>query len=269
MTKILFIGGTGTISSACSQLAVDRGLDLTLLNRKTSIRQAPPEARIIQGDIRDPAAVSSLLAGQKFDVVVDWIAYTPEQVQIDLDLFRDKMDQYVFISSASVYQKPPASLPISKSTILDNPYWEYSRNKISCEELLIQAYKKEKYPITIVRPSHTYDQNSLPISRRLVDCRPDAKRITRHHSRRWDIAMDSDPSSRFREGIRWPARKHPGHRGCLSHHVRRMADLEPDIPMDRPCSRLHLATPFTFRAISSINSIPFGVQAFWETNHTV
>lgn len=162
VTRILFIGGTGTISSACSQLAIDRGFDLTLLNRKTSIRQAPPEARIIQADIRDPSSVSSLLSGQKFDVVVDWVAYTPEQVQIDLDLFRDRTDQYVFISSASIYQKPPASLPITESTFLDNPYWEYSRNKIACEELLIQVYKKDKYPVTIVRPSHTYDQTLFP-----------------------------------------------------------------------------------------------------------
>ncbi len=162
MTKLLFIGGTGTISSACSQLAVDSGLDLTLLNRGTSIRQAPSQARVLQGDIRDPSSISALLEGQKFDVVVDWVAYSPDQVQIDLDLFRGQTGQYIFISSASVYQKPPASLPITESTILDNPYWDYSRNKIACEELLFDSYRREKYPITVVRPSHTYDKTLFP-----------------------------------------------------------------------------------------------------------
>ncbi len=135
---------------------------LHLLNRGTSIRSAPSQAKIIQGDIRDPSSISALLEGQRFDVVVDWVAFTPDQVQIDLDLFRGKTDQYVFISSASVYQKPPASLPITESTILDNPYWDYSRNKIACEELLFDSYRREKYPITIVRPSHTYDKTLFP-----------------------------------------------------------------------------------------------------------
>lgn len=162
MRKILFIGGTGIISSACSEALVENGDELFLLTRGQSIRKPPSGAKIIHGDIRQPTSVVSLLAGYKFDAVVDWIAFTPDQVLVDLDLFRGITNQYVFISSASAYQSPPASLPVTESTFLDNPYWEYSRNKIACEEVLINAYRKEKYPITIVRPSHTYDKTLLP-----------------------------------------------------------------------------------------------------------
>jgi len=160
--KILFIGGTGIISSACSQLAVDRGMELTLLNRGSSIRPAPPQARIWRADIRDPNTVTPLLEEEMFDVVVDWVAFTTEHVQIDIDLFKGKTGQYVFISSASAYQTPPDSLPVRETTPLDNPFWEYSRNKIACESLLMEAHRTGKIPITIVRPSHTYDKTLLP-----------------------------------------------------------------------------------------------------------
>lgn len=160
--KILFIGGTGIISSACSQLAIERGFDLTLLNRGSSIRSAPPEARIWHGDIRDPKTVSLFLENEHFDAVVDWVAFTPEHVQIDLDLFKGKTGQYVFISSASAYQTPPSKLPVTETTPLSNPYWEYSRNKIACEELLLKKHAYEGFPVTIVRPSHTYDKTLLP-----------------------------------------------------------------------------------------------------------
>jgi nucleoside-diphosphate-sugar epimerase len=129
--KILFIGGTGIISSACSALAVERGFELFLLNRGKSSRPAPEGARILNGDIRDPASVEKALNGHSFDAVVDWIAFTPEQVQADLDYFRGKTAQYVFISSASAYQKPVGSLPITESTPLINPHWAYSRAKIA------------------------------------------------------------------------------------------------------------------------------------------
>lgn len=162
--KILFIGGTGIISSACSQLAVERGMELYLLNRgKTTFRPAPQGAHILYGDRRDPASVIPLLKNQTFDAVVDWIAYTPDQVEADIKLFHGCTGQYVFISSASAYQTPPSSLPATESTPLDNPYWEYSRNKIACEERLMLAYRQDKFPITIVRPSHTYDQTYIPI----------------------------------------------------------------------------------------------------------
>jgi nucleoside-diphosphate-sugar epimerase len=161
--KILFIGGTGVISSACSQLAVDCGFDLFLLNRGQTDRPVPDGVSVLQGDIRDPVSVKAALGDHAFDAVVNWIAFTPEHVQADLALFRGRTGQYVFISSASVYQTPPASLPVTESTLLDNPFWEYSRNKIACEELLVRLYREEKFPMTIVRPSHTYDCTKIPL----------------------------------------------------------------------------------------------------------
>jgi nucleoside-diphosphate-sugar epimerase len=160
--KILFIGGTGIISSACSREALARGMELTLLNRGTSVRPIPEGARTITADYRNPQSVEAALGNLTFDAVVDWIAYTPDQVKQDLTWFKQRAGQYIFISSASAYQTPPTSLPVRESTILDNPYWEYSRNKIACEGLLVDAYRAEKYPITIVRPSHTYDETLLP-----------------------------------------------------------------------------------------------------------
>lgn len=161
--KVLFIGGSGIISSACSALAVESGIDLFLLNRgQTSFRPIPAAAHVIHADIRDPAAAAEALHGQTFDAVVDWIAFTPDHVGVDLALFRGRVGQFVFISSASAYQKPPQRLPITEETPLDNPFWQYSRNKIACEELLMAAYRDEGFPATIVRPSHTYDATLLP-----------------------------------------------------------------------------------------------------------
>lgn len=161
--KVLFIGGTGIISSACSKLAIEQGIDLYLLNRGQSVRPVPEGAQVLHGDIRDPQSAQAALGTLTFDVVVDWIAFNTSHVQIDLDLFRGRTGQYIFISSASAYQTPPASLPVMESTVLDNLYWQYSRDKISCEECLVSAYRQEKYPITIVRPSHTYDRTLLPM----------------------------------------------------------------------------------------------------------
>jgi len=163
--KILFIGGTGIISSACAQLALDRGHDLHLLNRgQTTKRPVPAGARLLIGNARDPESLRLTLGSHSFDAVVDWIAFTPMHIQQDLDAFRGRAGQFVFISSASAYQTPPASLPVTESTLLDNPYWEYSRNKIACEEMLVRAYRETKFPITIVRPSHTYDHTLFPFS---------------------------------------------------------------------------------------------------------
>ena len=161
--KILFIGGTGTISSACSELLIARGQDLTLFTRGNSRLTPPSKAHLLQADIRDREAARVALGNSTFDVVVDWVAYTPDHVQEDLELFRGRVGQYVFISSASAYQTPPSTLPIRESTLLDNPLWEYSRNKIACEELLVSAYREKKMPITIVRPSHTYGPSSVPV----------------------------------------------------------------------------------------------------------
>ncbi len=150
--KVLFIGGTGVISSASAELAVARGIDLTLLNRgRTSQRPVPEGAKVLIGDIRQPASVRELLSGLTFDVVVNWLVYTPDQAEVDLELFRGRTAQYVFISSASAYHRPVLSLPITESTPLHNPYWAYSRDKIACEERLMRAYRDEGFPVTIVR----------------------------------------------------------------------------------------------------------------------
>jgi nucleoside-diphosphate-sugar epimerase len=160
--RVLFIGGTGVISSACSQLAVDRGLELFLLTRGKSPRSIPAGVKVIQADIREPHSVIKALDNLVFDVVVDWVAFTPDQVETDIKLFSLNTGQYVFISTASAYQKPIGFLPITESTPLKNPFWQYSRSKIACEELLVHAYREKDFPITIVRPSHTYDQTLLP-----------------------------------------------------------------------------------------------------------
>ena len=162
--KVLFIGGSGTISSASTRLAVERGIDLHVLNRGTSTdRPLPAGVTVHRGDIRDPASVRTALGDHGFDAVVDWVAFTPQHVQTDIDLFTGRTGQYVFISSASAYQTPPARLPVVESTPLRNPYWTYSRNKIACEDLLVAAYRDSGFPATIVRPSHTYDKTLIPL----------------------------------------------------------------------------------------------------------
>ncbi len=161
--KVLFIGGTGIISSACSQLAVERGIELYLLNRGQTTRPIPQAAHTLQGDIRNKASVTQALKDNTFDAVVNWVAFTPQHVEADLEVFRERTRQYIFISSASAYQTPPVNLPIVESTPLANPHWSYSRDKIACEERLVRAYRDEGLPVTIVRPSHTYDQTLLPM----------------------------------------------------------------------------------------------------------
>jgi nucleoside-diphosphate-sugar epimerase len=162
--KLLFIGGTGLISSACSDLAIERGHELFLLNRSASAKYpAPKSATVLQADVHaDATHLSALLADHHFDAVVDFIAFSPRDIERDLSLFRDKTDQFVFISSASAYQKPVKNYLITEETPLENPFWEYSRNKIACEELLMQAYRETGFPVTIIRPSHTYGPSQLP-----------------------------------------------------------------------------------------------------------
>lgn len=161
--KVLFIGGTGIISSGCTELAMTQGMELTVINRGTSFRDTPPGTRILQADIRKPAELKAAIAGKHWDAVVDFLSFVPAHVQTALDAFAGKTDQYVFISSASAYRKPPVAMPVVESNLLHNPYWEYSRNKIACEELLVAAYREQGWPVTIVRPSHTYDKTLLPM----------------------------------------------------------------------------------------------------------
>ena len=154
--KVLFIGGTGNISTAVSRLAVASGIELYLLNRGHRKVDIPGVCEI-HADIADTGAVREAIRGHQWDCVADFIAFTPDQIKRDFDLFKDNTKQYIFISSASIYQKPPTQHIITESTPLCNPYWQYSRDKIACEELLNTYYREQGFPITIVRPSHTYD----------------------------------------------------------------------------------------------------------------
>jgi nucleoside-diphosphate-sugar epimerase len=160
--RALFIGGTGNVSSACSRLALEQGIDLSLLTRGIGRERVAAGAHTIRGDVRDFVAVSKALAGGVWDVVVDFVAYLPEHVETDLELFRGRVGQYVFISSASVYQKPPASYVVTERTPLCNPFWQYARDKISCEERLWRAWREEGFPATVVRPSLTYGETWIP-----------------------------------------------------------------------------------------------------------
>lgn len=161
--KALFIGGTGTISTAISQKLLKEGHELWLINRGNYNYALPDGAHIIQADIADEAYVAKQLEGQTFDAVADFIAFVPEQLERDHRLFQGKTRQFLYISSASAYQKPLSDYRINEGTPLANPYWEYSRNKIAGEELLMKWYREEGFPVTIVRPSHTYSERSIPV----------------------------------------------------------------------------------------------------------
>ncbi|MBR6172376.1 MAG: SDR family oxidoreductase [Eubacterium sp.] len=180
--KALFIGGTGTISTAIvRRLAEELGWEVWLLNRGN--RAVPEGVHQIIADISDETDAAQKLEGMEFDVVNEFIGFVPEQVERDYRLFRGKTKQYIFISSASAYHKPAASYIITEGTTLANPHWEYSRNKIACEEFLMKKYREEGFPVTIVRPSHTYDERNVPLGvhgkkgfyqviRRMLDGKP-------------------------------------------------------------------------------------------------
>lgn len=161
--KALFIGGTGIISSAITQQLLTTDYELYLLNRGNRNQDLPDNAHILQADINDEQQVAELIADLEFDVVADFIAFEPTQLERDYRLFAGKTKQFIFISSASAYQSPPADYRINEGTPLSNPYWEYSRNKIACEDYLMKMYREQQFPITIVRPSHTYDERSIPM----------------------------------------------------------------------------------------------------------
>jgi nucleoside-diphosphate-sugar epimerase len=154
--KVLFIGGTGNISTSVSRLTVSLDTDLYLLNRGTTGRKIEG-VKTISCDINKFGDVKSKLKDHLWDVVVNWIAFTEKDVSRDIEMFGGRTKQYIFISSASAYQKPVSHPVITESTPVANPYWEYSRNKIACEDRLIDAYRTQNFPATIVRPSHTYD----------------------------------------------------------------------------------------------------------------
>jgi len=182
--KALFIGGTGTISMAITRLLAENpDWELYLLNRGSRSAELPAGVKTIIADIHDEAAAAAALDGMQFDCVCDFIGFVPEDVERDFRLFRGKTKQYIYISSASAYQKPCADYLITESTPLHNPYWAYSRNKIACEEYLMQQYRENGFPVTIVRPSHTYDERNLPrgaygdkggwqVLRRMLDGKP-------------------------------------------------------------------------------------------------
>jgi nucleoside-diphosphate-sugar epimerase len=200
--KVLFVGGSGQISSACSQRAADLGIDLYVLNRgQSTLRPLPPEAHRLEGDIRDPAAARAALGDHEFDAVADFVAFTPEHVQADIDLFRGRTRQFVFISTASAYQKPVGRLPIVESTPLRNPVWPYSQDKIAGEELLVRDYREDGFPATIVRPSHTYDRTSLPFHGRwtVVDRMRRGKEVVVHGdgTSLWTLTHHADFAKAF------------------------------------------------------------------------
>ncbi|HBO33483.1 MAG TPA: NAD-dependent dehydratase [Anaerolineaceae bacterium] len=165
--KVLFIGGTGTISYSCSKLAIEKGFEVSLLNRgKSTLREPLVGAELIYADIREPDTVRQALGDRRFDVVIEFLAFNPDHIEVDLQLFRGRTNQYIFISSASAYQTPPEKLPVTEDTPLENPVWQYSRDKAACETRLMHAFKEEGFPVTIVRPSHTYDEGYIPVTGR-------------------------------------------------------------------------------------------------------
>lgn len=161
--KVLFIGGTGTISMAITKGLVEKGHDVYLFNRGSRNSELPKEVKFIRGDINNEAEAAEKLAEHSFDVVCDFIGFVPSQLERDFRLFNGKTRQFMYISSASAYQKPLADYKITESTPLANPYWQYSRDKIACEEFLMKMYRENGFPVTIIRPSHTYDERSIPV----------------------------------------------------------------------------------------------------------
>jgi nucleoside-diphosphate-sugar epimerase len=176
--KVLFIGGTGIISTACTWEALRRGIEVHHLNRTTHPERAPAAVTTMKADIRQFKQVKKILSGLSFDCVVNWVAFTPDHVRQDIELFTPRTTHYIFLSSASVYLKPPPHWLITEETPVGNPYWQYSRDKIACENVLFEAWRRDAFPVTIVRPSHTYSDGWIPtpigsrdftVAQRLID----------------------------------------------------------------------------------------------------
>lgn len=162
MASILYLGGTGVISRACVRRSLDLGHDVTVFTRGKSSLAGLEGAKTLVGDVGDPDSMRAAIGGASFDTVAQFVAFTDDHVRRDIDMFEGRTGQYVFVSSASAYEKPPKRLPITESTPLRNPFWQYSRDKIACEDLLVDAFRDRGFPATIIRPSHTYDHTSIP-----------------------------------------------------------------------------------------------------------
>ncbi len=201
--KVLFIGGTGTISSACIREALRRGFEVYVYNRGNHNEELPEGVHALKGDIRDRSTTVKVLAGYRFDVVINWVAFTQEHVAQDIEMFSGKLGQYIFISSASAYSKPPAAPYVTEGTLLRNPYWEYSREKIACEGRLTEAWRETGFPVTIVRPSHTYGEKMVPsifdrgptIVDRILNGRPVI--VPGDGTSRWTLTHNSDFAKGF------------------------------------------------------------------------
>lgn len=161
--KILLIGGSGTISSAVTQKLVSENHQVFVLNRGNNNDRLPSSVHVLVADMANENDVAEIIKDHFFDAVCEFIAFHPSQIERDIRLFSEKTNQYVFISSASAYHKPSVNPYITEGTTLANPYWQYSRDKIACEEVLWNAYRKNNFPMTIVRPSHTYDERHIPL----------------------------------------------------------------------------------------------------------
>ncbi|SDH13558.1 Nucleoside-diphosphate-sugar epimerase [Leifsonia sp. 98AMF] len=161
--RVLFLGGNGMIGSAAAREAVERGIDLTIVTRSAPRRSVPEGVRLLTGDVRDPAALAALLGDERWDAVVNWVAFTPKDLDGHVDYFGERTGQYVFISTCSVFARPVPLLPITESTPRRQPVFGYARDKIACELLLEEAYREQGFPLTIVRPFHTYDETTVPV----------------------------------------------------------------------------------------------------------
>ena len=192
--KVLLIGGTGTISTAVTRLLVQKGWDIYLLNRGHRNDILPDSIHWLNADVRDENSLRSAIGDTCFDVVCDFIGFVPEHVEQDIRVFNGRCGQFIYISSASAYHKPVAHYKITEGTTLSNPFWKYSRDKIACEQLLRQALEDSGFPVTIVRPSHTYDERTVPVAvhgnqgpwqvlARILHDQP-------HHSWRWFFPVD-------------------------------------------------------------------------------
>ena len=181
--RILLIGGTGTISLAVTRRLAEEGHEVFVFNRGRRTAELPDGVRVLRGDIGNEAEAGTLIGDLQFDAVGEFIGFRPEQIMRDVRLFFGRTKQYLYISSASAYQKPPADAVITESTPLSNPYWQYSRDKIACEEYLMRQYRENGFPVTVIRPSHTYDERSVPLGvhgekgswaviRRIMDGKP-------------------------------------------------------------------------------------------------
>lgn len=180
--KALFIGGTGTVSTACAKLCIEQGMDLSLLLRGTRDHRVAPKAKVIHGDIRrDPVGVRRLLDSQTWDCVVDWVTFEERDVTQDVEFFRGRTKKFVFISSTCVYEKPLPSARVNELTPIGNRYWAYADRKARCERLLRAEYERSGFPVVIVRPGHMYAEFTLPtgfagmgfaVVKRILDGKP-------------------------------------------------------------------------------------------------